>query len=184
MSSPKRKSLPAGYEINPATGRKRKVCPPGKVRSPGRSHCISSGARKNKRKSPKRKSLPAGYEINQRTGRRRKVCPPGKVRSQRGNCVKDRSIWGANDRTSPSYRPPSPARMTKSKSKSKSKSPRRKRKSPKKDDCCVCLDETTTGVSSCNHPLCRGCLGGMKRSGRTVKCPLCRGPCRSVKKLR
>lgn len=73
--------VPSGYEINPATGRRRKVCPPGKIRSP-KGYCVNA-----KKKSPKRRSLPEGYEINPATGRRRKVCPPGKIRSPKGTCV-------------------------------------------------------------------------------------------------
>jgi len=73
--------VPSGYEINPATGRKRKVCPQGKIRSP-KGYCVNA-----KKKSPKRRSLPEGYEINPATGRRRKVCPPGKIRSPKGTCV-------------------------------------------------------------------------------------------------
>ena len=175
MSSPKRKSLPAGYEINPATNRRRKVCPPGKVRSPGKPYCVKqrSGSPRRKSKS-KRKSLPAGYEINPRTGRRRKVCPPGKQRAHYAPyyCIK-----------SPRRNSSSPRRKSKS-PRRKSKSPRRKSKSPKTDDCCVCLERTNRAVSSCNHPLCNDCLTGMRRSGRTVKCPLCRGPCSGLSQLR
>lgn len=72
--------VPSGYEINPATGRRRKVCPQGKIRSP-KGYCVNA-----KKKSPKR-SIPEGYEINPATGRRRKVCPPGKIRSPKGTCV-------------------------------------------------------------------------------------------------
>lgn len=77
--SPRR--VPSGYEINPATGRKRKICPQGKIRSP-KGYCVNA-----KKKSPKRRSLPEGYEINPATGRRRKICPQGKIRSAKGNCV-------------------------------------------------------------------------------------------------
>ena len=64
----KRKSLPAGYEINPVTGRKRKICPSVKIRSE-KGNCVNVSKRKLKKKrkslpfsmrtpSPKRKSLP------------------------------------------------------------------------------------------------------------------------------
>jgi hypothetical protein len=99
-----------------------------------------------KSKSPKKKkSLQAGYEINPSTGRQRKMCPPGKVRTSRGTCVKDRPLRKSR---SHGYR---------------------------HDDCCVCLEDNDHFTRNCNHPLCRDCLGGMRRSGRTVKCPLCRG---------
>ena len=86
----KRKSLPAGYEINPVTGRKRKMCQPGKIRSE-KGNCVNDKSL-SKRKSKKRKSLQAGYEINALTGRKRKICPPGKIRSEKGNCVNDKSV--------------------------------------------------------------------------------------------
>jgi len=56
MSS-KRKSLPPGYEINPATGRKRKSCPSGKIRSEKGSWCVNDKSlRKSSRKRRSRSS--------------------------------------------------------------------------------------------------------------------------------
>lgn len=94
--------VPSGYEINPATGRKRKVCPQGKIRSP-KGYCVNA-----KKKSPKRRSLPEGYEINPATGRRRKVCPAGKIRSPKGTCVN--SSPRRRKRSRPASPIPSPAR--------------------------------------------------------------------------
>lgn len=199
MLSPKRKSPPAGYEINPRTGRTRKSCPPGKVRAAGSNYCVFP----RKAKSPKKKkSLAPGYEVNPSTGRVRRECPPGKVRSQRGNCVRVRKSKSPKKKKSPGpgYEiNPATGRMRKScppgkvrspsgycvrSSTRKSRSPNRKSKSPKRkrksrfyrnEDCCVCLEENDHFTRNCNHPLCKDCLGGMRRSGRTVKCPLCRG---------
>jgi WD40 repeat protein len=95
--------VPSGYEINPATGRKRKICPQGKIRSP-KGYCVNA-----KKKSPKRRSLPEGYEINPATGRRRKVCPVGKIRSPKGTCVKS-SPRRRKRRSRPASPIPSPAR--------------------------------------------------------------------------
>jgi len=200
MLSPKRKSPPAGYEINPRTGRIRKSCPPGKIRGPRGTYCVFP----RKSKSPKKKRSPGpGYEVNPATGRIRRACPPGKVRSPAGYCVRIRKVKSPKKKKSPGpgYEvnpatgrirkacPPgkvrSPAGYCVRSSKRKSKSPRRKSKSPSQrkkksivyrhEDCCVCLEDNDHFTRNCNHPLCQDCLGGMRRSGRTVKCPLCRG---------
>jgi len=193
MISPQRRnSPPAGYEINPATGRKRKACPPGKVRSP-RGNCVKI----RKSKSPKKKRSPGpGYEINPATGRIRRSCPPGKVRGPSGNCRKIRKSKSPKKKRSlgPGYEyNPATGRVRKSCGPGKVRTSRgtcvkdrpfRKSRSPKKrkaslryrhDDCCVCLEDNDHFTRNCNHPLCQDCLGGMRRSGRTVKCPLCRG---------
>ena len=39
--------------------------------------------------------------------------------------------------------------------------------------CCVCLEENTK-VLQCKHNLCGECLKGIKKSGRTLCCPMCR----------
>ena len=65
-----------GEEINPATNRCRKVCPPGKTRNE-KGVCVKSVTKKCKE----------GEEINPATNRCRKVCPPGKIRNEKGVCV-------------------------------------------------------------------------------------------------
>ena len=151
--SPRR--VPSGYEINSATNRVRKACPPFKIRSP-RGYCVNIPRTPRRSRSPRR--APAGYEINPATGRKRKLCPAGKVRSPRGYCVKNR----------------------RSRSRSRSRSPSR-RGSPK--ECCVCYENTNTVVQGCKHPVCKTCFKGMKRSGRTLACPMCRGSMRKLIKV-
>jgi serine/threonine protein kinase len=87
--SPQReKPCPPGKELNPATGRCRKIkvdakdkpCPPGKVRDPVTKRC--------RKVEMQVKPCPPGKELNPATGRCRKIkvdindkpCPPGKVR--------------------------------------------------------------------------------------------------------
>ena len=77
MPGQTRVQLKPGYEINPETGRQRKICDPPKMRN-ARGRCV--GPR------PIRE-LPPGYEINPETGRRRKICDPPKMRNARGRCV-------------------------------------------------------------------------------------------------
>ena len=61
---------PDGYEINPSTGRLRKVCLPPNVRNE-RGRCVQ----------PRGEILlKPGYEINPSTGRQRKMCLPGQYR--------------------------------------------------------------------------------------------------------
>jgi hypothetical protein len=156
--SPSQRIVPSGYEINPATNRLRKKCPVGKVRTP-RGYCVLR--RRPRSRATRSRRVPSGYEINPATGRKRKLCPPGKVRSPRGYCVKG------------------------SVARSRSRSPRRSRSpvrgSPK--ECCVCYENTKTGVQGCKHPVCKTCFKGMKRSGRTLACPMCRGNMRKLVKV-
>jgi len=154
--SPRR--VPSGYEINPATNRIRKSCGAGKVRSP-RGYCVKS---RSPRRSPSPRRVPTGYELNPDTNRLRKKCPVGKVRSPFGSyCVLLR--------------------------RSRSRSPRRSRSrspvrgSPK--ECCVCYENTKTAVQGCKHPVCKTCFKGMKRSRRTLACPMCRGNMRKLVKV-
>ena len=71
---------PDGYEINPSTGRLRKVCLPPNVRNE-RGRCVQ----------PRGEILlKPGYEINPSTGRLRKVCLPPNVRNERGRCAQPR----------------------------------------------------------------------------------------------
>jgi WD40 repeat protein len=97
--------VPSGYEINPATGRKRKVCPQGKIRSP-KGTCVS--AKKSARRSRSPVRVPSGYEINPATGRKRKVCPPGKIRSAKGTCVNAKK---SSRRSRSPVRVPSPVQV-------------------------------------------------------------------------
>ena len=41
-------------------------------------------------------------------------------------------------------------------------------------ECTVCHEETAFKIPGCNHYLCRSCYNGMRLSGRTMNCPLCR----------
>ncbi len=58
-----------GYEINPETGRQRKICQPGQTRDPRTKKCRND-----------RMNVLPGYEINPETGRQRKICQPGQYR--------------------------------------------------------------------------------------------------------
>jgi len=157
--SPRR--VPSGYELNPATNRLRKVCPPFKIRSP-RGYCVNI-PRSPRRRSSSPRRIPAGYELNPDTNRLRKKCPVGKVRSPRGSyCVLRRR-----------------RRSTRNTRRSRSRSP--PRGSPK--ECCVCYENTNTAVQGCKHPVCKTCFKGMKRSGRTLACPMCRGNMRKLVKV-
>lgn len=81
---PSVRQIPDGMEINPATGRLRKVCLMPNVRN-DRGRCI------------KPKAVPVlkpGYEINPVTGRLRKMCLPGHYRDPvSGRC---RTVRGAS----------------------------------------------------------------------------------------
>ena len=68
-----------GEEINPATNRCRKVCPPGKTRNE-KGVCVKTTTKATKK-------CKEGEEINPATNRCRKVCPPGKIRNEKGVCV-------------------------------------------------------------------------------------------------
>jgi Fe-S-cluster-containing hydrogenase component 2 len=70
-----------GEEINPETGRCRKVCPPGTIRNEN-GKCVKSA-----NKTKKVNKCKDDEEINPETGRCRKKCPEGKVRNEKGNCV-------------------------------------------------------------------------------------------------
>jgi hypothetical protein len=164
--SPRR--VPSGYELNPATNRLRKVCPPFKIRSP-RGYCINIP--RTPRRSPSPRRIPAGYELNPATNRLRKKCPVGKVRSPFGSyCVLRRRRRS---------RSRSPRRSTRIARQRRSRSP--VRGSPK--ECCVCYENTNTAVQGCKHPVCKTCFKGMKRSGRTLACPMCRGNMRKLVKV-
>ena len=78
---PSVRQIPDGMEINPATGRLRKVCITPNVRN-DRGRCIKP------RDVP---VLKPGYEINPDTGRLRKMCLPGQYRDPvSGRCRKVR----------------------------------------------------------------------------------------------
>lgn len=154
--SPRR--IPEGYELNPDSNRLRKKCPEGKVRSI-RGYCVKGPRSPRRSNYPRR--VPEGYEINPATNRLRKKCPVGKVRSPRGSyCVLRR-------------------RRNRTRSPRRSRSP--VRGSPK--ECCVCYENTNRVVQGCKHPVCKTCFKGMKRSGRTLACPMCRGNMRKLVKV-
>jgi hypothetical protein len=73
------KSCKEGEEINPATNRCRKVCPPGTTRNE-KGVCVKIATKATKK-------CKEGEEINPATNRCRKVCPPGKIRNEKGVCV-------------------------------------------------------------------------------------------------
>ena len=64
------KTVPDGMEINPATGRLRKICAPPNIRNT-KGRCIQPTAEI---------VPPPGMEINPATGRLRKMCLPGQYR--------------------------------------------------------------------------------------------------------
>ena len=74
--------IPDGMEINPATGRLRKICLQPNVRN-ARGRCIKP------RTVP---VLQPGMEINPATGRLRKICLQPNVRNARGRCIKPRAV--------------------------------------------------------------------------------------------
>jgi hypothetical protein len=165
--SPRR--VPSGYELNPATNRLRKVCPAGKMRSPRGGYCVNI-PRSPRRRSSSPRRIPAGYELNPATNRLRKKCPVGKVRSPFGSYC----VLRTNRRLRSSSRSPRRSRRSR-----RSRSP--VRGSPK--ECCVCYENTNRGVQGCKHPVCKTCFKGMKRSGRTLACPMCRGNMRKIVKV-
>jgi len=75
----KAKPCKDGEEINPATNRCRKVCPPGTTRNE-KGVCVKIATKATKK-------CKEGEEINPATNRCRKVCPPGKIRNEKGVCV-------------------------------------------------------------------------------------------------
>ena len=98
------KTCPEGQELNPATKRCRKVCPPNHYRDE-KQKCKKIKAVElesesdlsmngmidrigNQLSSRTRKVCPAGKELNYATGRCRKICKPGTVRNNKGRCVK------------------------------------------------------------------------------------------------
>ncbi len=79
------KQIPDGMEINPASGRLRKVCLPPNMRN-DKGRCV-------KPKAPI--ILKPGYEINPVSGKMRKMCLPGQYRdpiSGRCRTIKDFSV--------------------------------------------------------------------------------------------
>lgn len=48
------------------------------------------------------------------------------------------------------------------------------------DECCVCFDQNVPALNKasmrCGHWVCRECMAGMQRSGRSMVCPQCRTP--------
>jgi len=162
----KRKSLAAGYEINQATGRKRKSCRNDQVRDPQSGRCKKVTSKSKSKRKSRRKSLVTGYEINPANGRKRKSCSQNQVRDNRtGRCKKIRS----------KSKSASPKKKSLKKSASPKKKSLKKSASPQQmDECTVCYDETNAKVPGCNHPLCPTCFSGMRLSGRTISCPICR----------
>lgn len=90
------KACPPGQEMNPATRRCRKVCPPNHFRGPtGRCKKVQvvdliSGNSSSERSfwSRTRKACPPGKELNPATGRCRIPCKTGTIRNSKGRCVK------------------------------------------------------------------------------------------------
>ena len=90
------KACPPGQEMNPATRRCRKVCPPNHFRGPtGRCKKVKvvdliSGNSSSERSfwSRTRKACPPGKELNPATGRCRIACKQGTIRNSKGRCVK------------------------------------------------------------------------------------------------
>lgn len=99
VAAPGTKTCPDGKELNPATKRCRKVCPPNYYRDATQkckknkvidleSHSdfsINAMILENQLFS---KVCQEGKEFNIVTGRCRNVCKPGTIRNKKGNCVK------------------------------------------------------------------------------------------------
>lgn len=164
---PRQRRIPPGYEINPATGRVRKSCRANQVRSPETGRC-------RKIRTPVRvRSIPIGYEINPETGRLRKSCRANQVRSPlTGRCIKEetyiRLFVASPRRRNPrrQARPRSPIRRSRSRSRASSQA---------SQECCVCYDKTRRSIRNCKHLICKKCYRGMRQTGRTMACPMCRG---------
>ena len=87
--------VPPGMEINPETGRLRKMCVPPQVRNPVTKRC----------KNPVSDVVPPGMERNPETGRLRKICDVGYYRDPvTGRCRKIRTVL--QPLIAPPYEPP------------------------------------------------------------------------------
>jgi hypothetical protein len=76
------REIPFGMEINPETGRLRKMCVPPQVRNPVTKRC----------KNPVSNVVPPGMERNPETGRLRKICEVGYYRDPvTGRCRRIRT---------------------------------------------------------------------------------------------
>jgi len=77
------REIPPGMEINPETGRLRKMCVSPQVRNPMTKRC----------KNPVSNVVPLGMERNPETGRLRKICKVGYYRDPvTGRCRKIRTV--------------------------------------------------------------------------------------------
>jgi len=87
--------VPPGMEINPETGRLRKMCVPPQVRNPVTKRC----------KNPVSDVVPPGMERNPETGRLRKICDVGYYRDPvTGRCRKIKTVL--QPLIAPPYEPP------------------------------------------------------------------------------
>ena len=187
---PRRNTIPAGYELNPDTGRLRKSCTRNQYRSPDTGRCrkIQPVARV--------RAIPAGYEINPATGRLRKSCRANQVRNpisgrcgrpprQRSHSPRRQPVRGTRRRPArvsprrnavpfvPLQLPPIRRTQNRARNRSRSRSPQ---SSLASQECNVCYEKTRRGVARCGHKLCKKCYRGMRRvSARGVCCPYCRG---------
>lgn len=90
------KRCPPGQEINPATKRCRKVCPPNHFRDTNgkckktkqRNQFFDYDVFDNSSKKTQ-KVCPPGKEMNYATGRCRIQCKPGTIRNNKGRCVRE-----------------------------------------------------------------------------------------------
>jgi hypothetical protein len=90
------KRCPPGQELNSATRRCRKVCPPNHYRDTnGKCKKMKTANQffdydvfENSSSKKTRKVCPPGKEMNYKTGRCRIECKPGTMRNSKGRCVK------------------------------------------------------------------------------------------------
>jgi len=184
------RKTPAGYEI--INGRLMKRCRPNQERNEITGRCKKISAKKSPRNLKSPTECPVCFE-NTTTG----VLPCGHplcrdcLRGMRENirqigslkCPlcrgRIRSVQNMYRKSaSPKRKSASPKRKSAS-PKRKSISPKRKSTSPKRKsasrvECPVCYEPTTCKINTCGHPLCGQCGHGMIRSGRSIRCPLCR----------
>jgi len=177
------RNIPAGYEVNPANGKLRKSCTANQTRDARTGRCrknaVARSPRRGRRSSPARAS-PQGEDCP--------VCLDDTTLKIRGcrhplcrTCFNGmRTANNGRPVRCPMCRGPCTGVQVMNK-RQRQRTPTRRSRSSQAEDCCVCGDSTGTKVPGCKHPLCQDCLQGMRASGRTVKCPICRGPLANVK---
>jgi RING-type zinc-finger len=175
------RAIPAGYEMH--NGKLRKSCTANQTRDVRTGRCrknaVARSPRRGRRSSPA-KASPQGEDCP--------VCLDDTTLKIRGcrhplcrTCFNGmRTANNGRPVRCPMCRGPCTGVQVMNK-RQRQRTPTRRSRSSQAEDCCVCGDSTGTKVPGCKHPLCQDCLQGMRASGRTVKCPICRGPLANVK---